>query len=257
MTTSSSNTVVRVSKLNKYYHKHRVLTDIDFSVRKGEVVALIGPSGSGKSTLCRCLNLLVAPTSGEIEVCGKAFAFDKGSKAPADKRLAAFREQIGMVFQSFNLFPHMTVLENVIEGLVTVKRQKTAEAREEGMALLQKVGLVQKADNYPGQLSGGQKQRVAIARALAMKPEVMLFDEATSALDPELVAEVLTVMRDLAKEGMTMVVVTHEMSFAHNVADRVLFMKDGLIVEDAKSSAFFMAPATDDARTFLSHYVRN
>ncbi|MGO4317925.1 amino acid ABC transporter ATP-binding protein [Agrobacterium sp. MCAB5] len=256
MLVSSNETVVRVSKLNKYYADHRVLQDIDFSVKKGEVVALIGPSGSGKSTLCRCLNLLVAPTTGSIEVCGKLFEFQKSSRAPKDNSLSAFREQIGMVFQSFNLFPHMTVIENVIEGLVTVKKRKKADAKQEGLALLQKVGLSPKANDYPAQLSGGQKQRVAIARALAMKPEVMLFDEATSALDPELVAEVLSVMKDLAKEGMTMVVVTHEMSFAHDVADRVLFMKEGLIVEDARSNDFFAAPTTDAAKTFLSHYVR-
>jgi polar amino acid transport system ATP-binding protein len=257
MQSNASDIVVQVSKLNKYYSDHQVLKDIDFSVKRGEVVALIGPSGSGKSTLCRCLNLLVAPTSGSLEVCGSSFKFGKTVRTPDDKSLSAFREKIGMVFQSFNLFPHMTVIDNVIEGLVTVKKRKRADAKQEGLALLQKVGLSPKADDYPSQLSGGQKQRVAIARALAMKPEVMLFDEATSALDPELVAEVLAVMRDLAKEGMTMVVVTHEMAFAHNVADRVLFMKDGVIVEDARSADFFTSPTTNAAKTFLSHYVRN
>lgn len=257
MTTEASQPMIEVANLDKYFGDHQVLRNISFKVRKGEVVALIGPSGSGKSTLCRCLNLLVSPTSGRISVGGTTFDFAAKSKPIPDKPLSLYRSRIGMVFQNFNLFPHRSVIDNVSEGPVAVLRQSRKDARVEALDLLSKVGMAHKADSFPGQLSGGQKQRVAIARALAMKPDVMLFDEATSALDPELVSEVLSVMRDLAKEGRTMVTVTHEMAFAQNVADRVIFMKDGAIVEDEASSKFFSSPSSPDAKSFLSHHSRS
>lgn len=257
MTTGHSGKMIEVNNLDKYYGTHHVLRKVSFSVNKGEVVALIGPSGSGKSTLCRCLNLLVSPSAGSISVGGTRLDFDGKARLPSDKALSQYRSRIGMVFQNFNLFPHRTVVDNVSEGPVAVLGQRRKDAREEALTLLAKVGMAHKADSYPSQLSGGQKQRVAIARALAMKPAVMLFDEATSALDPELVSEVLSVMRDLAKEGRTMVVVTHEMAFAQSVADRVIFMKDGAILEDATSSRFFSNPATPDGKSFLSHHSRS
>ncbi len=227
---------------------------MSLSVQKGEVVCIIGPSGAGKSTLLRCINHLEGIDDGTIHFEGQPvyrYMKDGRTVIDPDKRIEAIRAQIGMVFQSFNLFPHLTALGNVIEAPVYVLREPIAQARERGMAVLRKVGLTDKADSYPHQLSGGQQQRVAIARALAMNPKVMLFDEATSALDPELVGDVLRVMRQLAGEGMTMVVVTHEMDFAREVADRVVFMEQGNIVEEGSPSVVFTAPRSPRTRQFL------
>ena len=236
--------MIEIKKLNKYYGDHRVLKDIDLSVDKGEVVVIIGPSGSGKSTLCRTVNRLETIDSGEILI--------EGEPLPEDgKDLAAIRSKIGMVFQSFNLFAHKTILENVTLAPVEVLHKSHAEAKEEAMRLLKRVGVDSQADKYPIQLSGGQQQRVAIARSLAMNPKVMLFDEPTSALDPEMINEVLDVMTELADDGMTMMIVTHEMNFAKQVSDRVVFMDDGRILEINTPEKFFSEPGTDRARDFL------
>jgi polar amino acid transport system ATP-binding protein len=245
---------IEVSGLRKSFGALAVLRDINLKVEPGQVVALIGPSGSGKSTLLRCLNLLVMPDGGRIRIGGDSFAFGDGSKLPATREQARFRSSTGMVFQHFNLFPHMTVVENVMEGPVSVKAMPKPQAGELARRLLAKVGLSDKVDVFPNKLSGGQKQRVAIARALAMEPEVMLFDEATSALDPELVGEVLGVMRDLAAEGMTMIIVTHEIGFAREVADRVVFMRDGVIVEEGPAREVIGQPREEATRAFLSHF---
>jgi glutamate transport system ATP-binding protein len=222
-----------------------VLRDVDLSVRRGEVVVVIGPSGSGKSTLCRAINRLESVNSGTI-------VFD-GRPLPAEGReLARLRSEVGMVFQSFNLFAHKTILQNVMLGPVKVRKEKPAVARDRAMSLLQRVGIADQAEKYPAQLSGGQQQRVAIARALAMQPKAMLFDEPTSALDPEMVGEVLAVMTSLAAEGMTMVVVTHEMGFARHAANRVVFMADGQLVEQASPDEFFANPRSERAKDFLS-----
>lgn len=249
--------MITVRNLRKCFGDLTVLKDINIAVKRGEVVALIGPSGSGKSTLLRCLNMLAVPDAGCIEIDGQRFDFDK-TKADklSDKQLAKFRAQTGMVFQHFNLFPHMTVIQNVMEGPVTVLRQAKEVAREKGMDLLKRVGLSEKADFFPSQLSGGQKQRVAIARALAMSPAVMLFDEATSALDPELVGEVLNVMKALAEEGMTMILVTHEIAFAREVADKVVFMRDGVVVESGPPAQVIDAPVEAATRAFLSRVAK-
>lgn len=224
--------MIDIHGLQKSFGDHVVLKDIHMHIDKGAVVALLGPSGSGKSTLLRCVNLLTIPDKGSIRVGTHEMTYSgDATRLPGDRALARFRANTGMVFQHFNLFPHMTVLQNVMEGPVTVRRTPKPTAREQAHALLAKVGLQDKADQHPGQLSGGQKQRVAIARALAMQPQVMLFDEVTSALDPELVGEVLGVIRDLAADGMTMILVTHEMSFAREVADQVVFMRDGVVLE--------------------------
>ncbi|MGP4061537.1 amino acid ABC transporter ATP-binding protein [Halobacillus sp. H74] len=236
--------MIHVNKLNKYFGDLHVLRDIDFHVEESEVVVLIGASGSGKSTMLRCLNFLEMKNSGDLFIKGKEVD-------PKKDNLNEVRQQIGMVFQHFNLFPHKTVLGNVIEAPMQVKRTPKAQARKEGKELLEKVGLAEKADDYPSRLSGGQKQRVAIARALAMKPEIMLFDEPTSALDPELVGEVLQTMKDLAQEGMTMVVVTHEMGFAREVADRVVYMHDGKIVETGAPKDIFENPQEERTQAFL------
>ncbi|QAS54024.1 polar amino acid ABC transporter ATP-binding protein [Halobacillus litoralis] len=236
--------MIHVNKLNKYFGDLHVLRDIDFHVEESEVVVLIGASGSGKSTMLRCLNFLEMKNSGDLFIKGKEVD-------PKKDNLNEVRQQIGMVFQHFNLFPHKTVLGNVIEAPMQVKRIPKAQARKEGKELLEKVGLAEKADDYPSRLSGGQKQRVAIARALAMKPEIMLFDEPTSALDPELVGEVLQTMKDLAQEGMTMVVVTHEMGFAREVADRVVYMHDGKIVETGAPKDIFENPQEERTQAFL------
>lgn len=236
--------MINVQALSKKFGDNLVLSDITTSVQKGEVVAIIGPSGSGKSTFLRCLNLLETPTSGTIEINGKNLTASK-------KEIHKIRQQIGMVFQHFHLFPHMTVLENLMYAPVKAKGTNKNEAREIAQQLLKRVGLAQKASAYPNSLSGGQKQRVAIARALAMEPQLMLFDEPTSALDPEMVKEVLEVMKDLAKTGMTMVVVTHEMGFAREVADRVLFLDHGILVEEGHPAAFFQRPESERARDFL------
>ena len=236
--------MIEIRQLQKHYGSHRVLHGVDLDVAKGEVVCLIGPSGSGKSTLLRCINALEAYDGGAITVFGQTV--QRGSKT-----VHALRSRMGMVFQRFNLFPHRTVLENVMEGPVYVKGEPAQQAREEAMVLLEKVGLSAKADAYPEQLSGGQQQRVAIARALAMKPEAMLFDEPTSALDPELVGDVLAVMRTLADEGMTMIVVTHEMGFAREVADRVCFLHGGYIVESGAAEQVLGNPQHPRTQDFL------
>jgi len=248
------NPKIEVSGLRKSFGSLTVLRDINLTVEPGAVVALIGPSGSGKSTLLRCLNLLVIPEGGKIRIGESSFSFGDSSKLPGVREQARFRSNTGMVFQHFNLFPHMSVLQNVMEGPLSVKNMPKAEAQELARRLLDKVGLSDKVDVFPNKLSGGQKQRVAIARALAMEPEVMLFDEATSALDPELVGEVLGVMRDLAAEGMTMIIVTHEMGFAREVADRVIFMRDGVIVEEGPAREVIENPVQDATRAFLSHF---
>ncbi|MCX8995526.1 amino acid ABC transporter ATP-binding protein [Rhizobiaceae bacterium BDR2-2] len=246
--------MIELIGVKKSFGNNEVLKDITLDVAKGSVVALIGPSGSGKSTLLRSINLLTVPDRGFIRVGDHTMDFSLPYALPRDRELAAFRARTGMVFQSFNLFPHMSVEENVMEGPVTVLRQPKAQARQLARELLAKVGLAEKAEAQPDSLSGGQKQRVAIARALAMKPEVMLFDEATSALDPELVGEVLAVVRSLAAEGMTMLLVTHEMAFARDVADRVIFMRDGCVVEEGEARQVIDNPAHPATRSFLSHF---
>jgi len=237
--------LVVVEGVNKHYGELHVLKDITTTVGKGEVVVVIGPSGSGKSTLCRAINRLETIDSGRITIDGK--------ELPAEGAgLARLRADVGMVFQSFNLFSHKTVLQNVTLGQMKVRKRSKAEAEKRGMELLDRVGVANQAGKMPAQLSGGQQQRVAIARALAMDPKVMLFDEPTSALDPEMINEVLDVMAGLAEDGMTMVVVTHEMGFARRAADRVLFMAEGQIVEEATPEAFFSAPTSSRAKDFLS-----
>ena len=247
---------IEIKGLRKTFGTLAVLQGIDLAVAPGQVVALIGPSGSGKSTLLRCINLLVTPDAGKVRVGEDVFDFDSGTKLPGTRDLARFRANTGMVFQHFNLFPHMNVLENVMEAPVTVRKKPKEEARKQALVLLEKVGLSDKIADYPSRLSGGQKQRVAIARALAMEPSVMLFDEATSALDPELVGEVLHVMQQLAAEGMTMVIVTHEIAFAREVADRVIFMRDGVVVEEGPARAVIDSPREEATRAFLSHFHR-
>jgi polar amino acid transport system ATP-binding protein len=247
--------MIEVSHLGKRFGDNRVLRDVSLAVGKGQVVALIGPSGSGKSTLLRCLNLLTVPDEGTVRVGGQSMVFaGAATRMPRDAVLAAFRARTGMVFQHFNLFPHMTVLGNVMEGPLTVLRQTEAQAEAKARLLLGKVGLQDKADAWPDRLSGGQKQRVAIARALAMEPQVMLFDEVTSALDPELVGEVLRVIKVLAEEGMTMVLVTHEMAFAREVADQVAFMRDGVIVESGPARRVIDTPEESATRAFLARF---
>jgi glutamine transport system ATP-binding protein len=236
--------MIEIKNLHKSFDKLEVLKGIDLNIEPGEVVVIVGASGSGKSTLLRCINKLEELTSGEIKVDGFSLT-DKTTD------INMIRTEAGMVFQQFNLFPHMTALQNVTLGPLKVRRMKTAEANKLGMELLAKVGLEDKARVYPDQLSGGQKQRVAIARSLALRPKVMLFDEPTSALDPELVGEVLEVMKTLAKEGMTMVVVTHEMGFAREVADRVIFVDNGVILEEAPPHEFFSNPKFERTRNFL------
>jgi polar amino acid transport system ATP-binding protein len=251
---SADQFMIEVTGLKKAFGKTVVLKDISLKVPRAGVVALIGPSGSGKSTLLRCLNLLTIPDAGVIRIDRQSMNFAGPSSLPPDRALAAFRANTGMVFQSFNLFPHMSVLKNVMEGPVTVRKMERAKAEALARDLLTKVGLSDKCAAFPEKLSGGQKQRVAIARALAMQPRVMLFDEATSALDPELVGEVLAVVRQLATDGMTMVLVTHEMAFARDVADRVLFMRDGFIVEEGPARQVIEEPIQEATRAFLSHF---
>lgn len=240
--------MIKVRKMAKSFGNLQVLKSIDLEIKKSEVVVLIGASGSGKSTLLRCLNFLEMKDNGDIEIGGELIDVKHTN-------LNKVREHVGMVFQHFNLFPHMTVLENVIEAPVHVKKRSRQEATKKAMDLLQRVGLTDKADFYPEQLSGGQKQRVAIARALAMEPDVMLFDEPTSALDPELVGEVLSTMKDLAQDGMTMVVVTHEMGFAREVADRVIMLADGEMVEEGHPKEFFTNPKHERTRRFLQQIL--
>ena len=244
---TSSKVLISVQHLVKEYNHGSVyaLNDCNLEIKKGEVVAIIGPSGSGKSTLLRSLNLLEQPTSGAIY-------FDGVDLADKSVDINLHRQKMGMVFQHFNLFPHKTVLQNITMAPVTLKKKTAAEAEAQARALLERIGLADKADEYPNMLSGGQKQRIAIVRALAMDPEVMLFDEPTSALDPEMVGEVLDLMRDLAKEGMTMAVVTHEMGFAREVADRVVFMADGKILEEGAPADLFDHPQDPRLQDFLS-----
>ncbi|WP_030565127.1 amino acid ABC transporter ATP-binding protein [Streptomyces aureocirculatus] len=242
--------LIELRDVNKYYGELHVLQDIDLTVGKGEVVVVIGPSGSGKSTLCRTINRLETIQSGQIRLDGQPLP-EEG------KALARLRAEVGMVFQSFNLFAHKTVLQNVSMGQVKVRGRKKDEADGRSRELLERVGLSAQAAKYPAQLSGGQQQRVAIARALAMDPKVMLFDEPTSALDPEMINEVLEVMQQLAREGMTMVVVTHEMGFARSAANRVVFMADGRVVEDRAPEDFFTRPESERARDFLSKILKH
>ena len=242
--------ILQVNHLSKSFGSHEVLRDIDFTVKKGDVTSIIGASGSGKSTLLRCINLLEIPTSGEILYHGRNVVA-KGVNAPA------YRSHVGMVFQSFNLFNNMTVLENCIVGQVKVLKRNREEARMHAMQYLEKVGMTPYINAKPRQISGGQKQRVAIARALAMDPEVLLFDEPTSALDPEMVGEVLSVMRGLAREGMTMLVVTHEMAFARDVSNHVVYMNGGVICEEGSPEALFGNPQKQETRDFLSRFRNN
>jgi glutamate transport system ATP-binding protein len=242
--TAATPPMIRMQAVDKHFGPLHVLKDINLEVDAGQVVVVLGPSGSGKSTLCRTINRLEPIDNGTIEVDGKTL--------PAEgKALAALRADVGMVFQSFNLFAHKSILDNVTLAPLKVRKVNKAEAQKRGLELLERVGIANQRDKYPAQLSGGQQQRAAIARALAMKPKVMLFDEPTSALDPEMVQEVLDVMTTLAREGMTMLVVTHEMGFARRAANRVIFMDAGEVVEDAKPDTFFTAPRSDRAKDFL------
>jgi polar amino acid transport system ATP-binding protein len=246
---------VEVRRLGKRYGALQVLTDIDLNVATGTTVCILGPSGSGKSTLLRCINFLVRPDEGEVYLHGERVGVKNGTWM-TERELCRYRVRMGMVFQHFNLWPHITVLENIIEAPVHVLGRARQEAMDEARALLKKVGLAEKQDVYPHTLSGGQKQRVAIARALATHPDVLLFDEPTSSLDPEIIGEVLSVMEELSAEGMTMIVVTHEMAFAREAADTVVFMDAGRIVETSTPEAFFMRPETRRAQQFLQRYVR-
>ena len=246
---TNAKPVIKVEHLQKKFGSNEVLKDINAQVNEGQVICLIGPSGAGKSTFLRCLNLLDQPSS------GKVIFEDKELTALSEDQLDKLRERMGMVFQQFNLFPHMSIIENIKLAPMKVKGMNDSDAKAKGLELLDQVGLADKADAFPTSLSGGQQQRVAIARALAMDPEVMLFDEPTSALDPEMVGEVLKVMQDLAQKGMTMVVVTHEMGFAKNVADEVWFMADGYIQEKAAPQQFFAQPQTPRAQDFLARVL--
>ena len=237
--------VIDVKHLYKQFGSHVVLKDISTEIREGEKIVVIGPSGSGKSTFLRCLNLLDVPTSGEIVIDGETVTDPKTD-------INKVRQKMGMVFQNFNLFPHLTVTENITLAPIQLKLMTPDEAAQKANALLRRVGLTEKADEYPARLSGGQKQRIAIARALAMNPEIMLFDEPTSALDPEMIGEVLDVMQELADEGMTMVVVTHEMGFARKVGNRIFFMDDGIIAEEGPPEQIFDAPQNPRTKAFLS-----
>ena len=258
--TEAGGPIIAVKGLRKSYGTHEVLCGVDLTVRVGEVVVVIGPSGSGKTTLLRCLNFLEEYQGGDVYIDGQLVGYRERNgrrTRQAERDIAKLRTEIGMVFQSFNLFPHMTALDNVMLAPVMVRKLSKPEARDRARFLLEKVGLSDKVDSYPSKLSGGQQQRVAIARALAMQPKIMLFDEATSALDPELVGEVLQVIRQLAEEGMTMVLVSHEMLFAREVADRIVFMDEGLIVEEGSPQAMFTSPRTERLRTYLRRFTYN
>ena len=248
--------IVKADEVEKHFGRHRVLCGVSLEVRRGEVVCIIGPSGSGKTTFLRCINHLERIDGGRIEVNGHLIGYRPGKNGDlvedSERNIAQQRTEIGFVFQRFNLWPHKTALQNIIEAPVRVRKAKPAEAIAQGEALLARVGLADKRNAYPGRLSGGQQQRVAIARALAMRPALMLFDEPTSALDPEMIGEVLEVMKELAAEGMTMVVVSHEMGFAREAADRLVMMDGGVIVEEAPPAQFFAAPGHERTRQFLS-----
>jgi polar amino acid transport system ATP-binding protein len=245
----------RIRQLHKTFDQP-VLKGIDLDVRRGERIAIIGGSGSGKSTLLRCLNFMEIPTSGQIELGGVLLGEERnGQRVYPERQLRQVRERVGMVFQQFNLFPHMSVLENVMEGLVSVKNMPAAQARERALAQLEKVGLAERRDTYPGRLSGGQQQRVAIARALVMEPEVLLFDEPTSSLDPELVGEVLRVIHQLADEGRTLLLVTHELGFAYHFAERVLFLENGVIHEQGTPDQVLKAPQQPRTQEFLARFA--
>lgn len=244
--------MIEIRDLHKSYGSLEVLKGIDLTLPKGKVLVIIGPSGSGKTTLLRCFNLLEMPDQGSLKLGDNSFEFHERARIP-QKDILALRKNTGMVFQSFNLFPHMTALENVMEAQITVQKKNKSEARKRAEVLLEKVGLADKATSYPHKLSGGQQQRVAIARAMAIEPEVLLFDEPTSALDPELVGEVLKVMKQLAAEGMTMAIVTHEMKFAADVADHILLMDDGHIIEQGPPQEVLNNPKTSRAVQFLNH----
>ena len=248
--TQTDSPIIELRHVDKHYGPLHVLRDISLCVHQGEVVVIVGPSGSGKSTLCRTINRLETIDSGEILIDGVALP-EEG------KKLAAVRSQVGMVFQSFNLFAHMSILDNMTLAPVDVLKRDKKEARAEAMRLLERVGVADQAHKVPAQLSGGQQQRAAIARALAMRPKAMLFDEPTSALDPEMIGEVLQVISELTTDGMTMLIVTHEMGFARNVADRIIFMDEGRIVEESDPEAFFLHPQSERARSFLSAVQRH
>jgi polar amino acid transport system ATP-binding protein len=252
---AQSSSVLDVAGVSKRFGALEVLSDISFRVEKGETVCVLGPSGSGKSTLLRCINWLERPDAGQIYLNGAQIGVNGAGVVMSDRELSRIRTRIGMVFQHFALWPHLTVLQNLMEAPVQVQKRPKAEVREEALGLLAKVGLSDKRDVFPAKLSGGQKQRVGIARALAMRPDLLLFDEPTSALDPELVGEVLVVMRELAREGMTMVVVTHEMGFARDAATRILFLDRGRMVETAAPERFFASPETERARQFIQRYA--
>jgi L-cystine transport system ATP-binding protein len=243
--------VIQVEKLHKHFGNLHVLRGVDITVGKGETAVVIGPSGSGKTTFLRCLNLLEIPDRGALKVGGAGIEFTGGNKTLSSSQIMSIRRQTGMVFQSYNLFPHLTALENVMEGQTVVLKRTKEEAKRKALSLLTMVGLADRAQMYPHQLSGGQQQRVGIARAMAMDPEVLLFDEPTSALDPELVGEVLSVMKELAREGMTMVVVTHEMAFAREAADQVVFMDQGVVVERGSPADIFERPSNERTMQFL------
>jgi polar amino acid transport system ATP-binding protein len=252
----TTDVVIEATDVEKWYGRLHVLQGVSMTVRQREVVCVIGPSGSGKTTFIRCINHLEKIQGGRIKVNGHLIGYretaDGRLEEDSERNIARQRQEIGMVFQRFNLFPHLTALENITEAPIRVRGMSAKDANEVGRALLERVGLAAKADVYPGQLSGGQQQRVAIARALAMRPALMLFDEPTSALDPEMIGEVLEVMRELGREGMTMIVVTHEMGFAREVANRVVMMDEGRIVEEAPPAAFFANPTNERTRAFLS-----
>jgi len=251
------NAIVEMTGLNKFYGAHHVLKDVELSVTRGEVVVVIGASGSGKSTLIRCVNGLEMYQTGSLKVDGYHMPVQEDRLLGGERELAAIRKGVGMVFQGFNLFPHMTVTENITIAPMRVRKKAKADAEATAARLLERVGLAAHAHKYPAQLSGGQQQRVAIARSLAMEPHLMLFDEPTSALDPEMIGEVLDVMRELAADGMTMMIVTHEMGFAREVADRIVYIDQGSILEIGKPDAFFDSPTNDRARSFLARVLKH
>lgn len=252
---SDASKVLDVAGVSKSFGDTEVLSDVSFQVDKGETVCVLGPSGSGKSTLLRCINWLERPNAGQIYLNGAQVGLSGAGVVMGDRELSQIRTRIGMVFQHFALWPHLTVLQNLMEAPVQVQHRPKAEVRDEALALLAKVGLLEKQGAFPAKLSGGQKQRVGIARALAMRPDLLLFDEPTSALDPELVGEVLLVMRDLAREGRTMVIVTHEMAFAREAATRILFLDRGRVIETGPPDRFFSNPETERARQFVQRYA--